>query len=125
MRVVRAGVSSNSWCSCGQALLGGLVINLGGRPIWLSRLTLSSTCKAYQALPCLRNRKCLTRQHNLSRDQDLGSACACAGGGDSTLGEQGGGNSVRRYQACDDNTCEIDEVGRLPQARFNTEGIVG
>ncbi|CAK0787896.1 hypothetical protein CVIRNUC_011118 [Coccomyxa viridis] len=56
----RPGISSNSWCSCGQALLGGLLINLGG-------------------------------------------------GGDSTLGEQGGGNSVRRYQACNNNTCEINE----------------
>ena len=51
-----------------------------------------------------------------------GSAHACAGGGDSTLGEQGGGNSVRRYQACNDNTCEINEVWELPEARSRVRG---
>ena len=51
-----------------------------------------------------------------------GSAHACAGGGDSTLGEQGGGNSVRRYQACNDNTCEINEVWELPEASSRVRG---
>ncbi len=59
-----AGVTSDSWCSAGAALMGGPIINLGG-------------------------------------------------GGDNNLKEQAGGNSIRRYQACNDNTCEIHEV-RMP-----------